>query len=216
MAVQRAYSWLDKVCLQVDQMVRTLADNPHTSNRPYPAAGVFEEIPLTENEQKHAAGLMRINHAGEICAQALYQGQAIVTKDKQMRATMQQAAFEEGDHLSWCHQRLTELNSHTSYLKPVWYFGSLLIGMSAGIVGDKWSLGFLAETERQVIKHLDGHLQRLPQEDVRSRAILQQMEIDETKHHDTAIQAGAHSLPRWIRSGMRMTAKIMVKSAYWV
>lgn len=215
METKRHYSLLDKLCLGVDQAVRALADTAKTSGRAYPAKQVAEE-PMSEEARKHAAGLMRINHTGEICAQALYHGQGMVSRTAHIEAKMQEAAIEEGDHLAWCKQRLDELKSHTSYLNPVWYAGSFCIGLTAGLIGDKWSLGFVAETERQVIKHLQGHLEHLPQEDKRSQTILTQMEIDEGKHRDEAIREGARELPRVIKKGMAMISKVMVKTAYWV
>lgn len=212
---RRYYSFLDKLCLGLDQAVRALTDNAKTTGASYPAKNI-EESSLSDKERKHAAALMRINHTGEICAQALYHGQGIVSRSNDVQAKMQQAAIEEGDHLAWCRQRLDELGSHTSYLNPLWYAGSFCIGMVAGMIGDKWSLGFVAETERQVIKHLEGHFQSLPRDDLRSYKILAQMEKDETKHRDEAIAAGAHELPEMIKQGMALTSKIMVKTAYWV
>jgi ubiquinone biosynthesis monooxygenase Coq7 len=210
----RHYTFFDRVCLQVDPAVRALLDNPKTTERPYPAQSMPEAI-LDESERKKAAALMRINHAGEICAQALYQGQGIISRNQDIQHKMRQAAEEEGDHLAWCKRRLEELGSHTSYLKPVWYIGSLCIGLAAGMVGDKWSLGFVVETERQVIAHLRGHLQALPARDIRSNQILQQMESDEARHRDEAMAAGAYELPRFIKKCMALTSKIMVKTAYW-
>lgn len=209
------YSFFDQLCLGIDQVVRALGNNPKTTGKPYPAERVEENL-LDDKQRKHAAALMRINHAGEICAQALYHGQGMVSRSEEIQLRMREAAVEEGDHLAWCQKRLEELGSHTSYLNPFWYAGSFCIGMLAGMIGDKWSLGFVAETERQVIKHLEGHLQLLPEEDERSVKILQQMESDEAKHRDEALAAGAQTLPHAIRKGMALTAKIMVKAAYWV
>lgn len=209
----RQYSFLDKVCLNIDQAVRALADNPKTTNKVYPAKKIKEEI-LTDQERKHAAALMRVNHAGEICAQALYQGQALVSYHEATYENLQQAALEEGDHLSWCKKRLDELGDHTSYFNPFWYFGSFCIGVAAGLIGDEWSLGFIVETERQVIKHLERHQGLLPHQDQRSLRILQQMEKDEAKHRDEAIASGAKELPNLIKKGMMLTSKIMVKTAY--
>ena len=209
---ERHYTFFDKLCLGLDQAVRALMDNAKTSGTPNPAKGTEENL-LNEEERKHSAALMRINHAGEICAQALYHGQGIVSRSKDTQEKMQQAALEEGDHLTWCRERLGELGSHTSYLNPLWYAGSFCIGMVAGMIGDKWSLGFVVETERQVIKHLEGHLHLLPQKDQRSYKILTRMEQDEAKHRDEAIAAGAHELPDLIKKTMTLTAKIMVKTA---
>lgn len=215
MQSQRHYTLLDRVCLGFDQAVRALTDNAKTSGQPYPANQV-DEHPLTEEQRQHSAGLMRINHAGEICAQALYHGQAVVSRSSAVQDKMQQAAIEEGDHLVWCRARLDELGSHTSYLNPMWYAGSFCIGMAAGMIGDDWSLGFVAETERQVIKHLESHLHLLPTQDLRSYKILAKMEQDEAKHRDEAIQSGARELPGLIKKIMSVTSKVMVKTAYWL
>lgn len=215
MTALRHYSLFDKLLLSVDQGLKTLMNQAKTSGAPYPAKHL-EETSLTDSERKHSAALMRINHAGEICAQALYHGQGLVSQQAEVHEKMQQAAVEEGDHLAWCKQRLDELGSHTSYLNPVWYTGSLCIGMIAGMIGDKWSLGFVAETERQVVSHLKTHLHLLPKEDKRSYHILQQMEIDEAKHRDEAVSLGANDLPDIIKRGMSLTSKIMVKTAYWI
>lgn len=211
----RQYSFLDKICLGIDQAVKSLTDSLQTNPTTYPAQHV-EDSQLNEKQKKHSAALMRINHAGEICAQALYHGQGIVSKSAAVQEKMQHAAKEEGEHLAWCKTRLDELGSHVSYLNPVWYVGSFCIGMIAGIAGDKWSLGFVAETEKQVIKHLAGHLQLLPAQDLRSYTILQKMEEDEARHRDEAILLGAKELPSPIRHCMAFTSKIMVKTAYWV
>lgn len=209
------YTFADKLCMVLDQAVRALFGHPKTTGEIYPAA-TCADGDLTDQERRHAAGLMRINHAGEVCAQALYHGQGMVSRDTAVTAKMQQAAIEEGDHLLWCKTRLDELGSHTSYLNPLWYLGSFCIGMAAGMIGDKWSLGFVAETESQVIKHLSGHLDILPDADQRSYAILHQMNQDEYKHRQDAIAAGAHELPDMIRRAMALTSKIMVKTAYWI
>lgn len=215
MSPSRSYTFFDQLCLSLDQAVRALTDNAKTTGNAYPAKDI-EEAMLSEEERKHSAALMRINHAGEICAQALYHGQAIVSHSKAVQEKMQQAAIEEGDHLLWCKKRLDELGSHKSYLNPFWYVGSFCIGMVAGWIGDEWSLGFLAETERQVIKHLETHLQRLPVKDERSQKILTRMEADEAKHRDEAIACGARELPLLAKKSMGFTAKIMVKTAYWL
>lgn len=215
MTVNRQYSLLDKLCIGIDQAIRTLTDNALTSGQVYPARAVAEEE-MSDTERKHVAGLMRINHAGEVCAQALYHGQAVASRDNSVQQKMEQAALEEGDHLDWCKKRLDELGSHTSYLNPIWYAGSFCIGMAAGMVGDKWSLGFVAETERQVIKHLSSHMDLLPTQDQRSHTILERMERDEAHHRDEAIHAGAHELPGYIKSVMALTSKLMVKTAYYL
>lgn len=213
--VKRQYSFIDSLCMNLDHVVRALFDNPKTGIRPNPAEK-SENIELSAAEAKHSAGLMRINHAGEICAQALYHGQGIVSRDITTREKLQQAAVEENDHLAWCSYRLQELGSHTSYLNPLWYAGSFVIGMTAGLAGDRWSLGFVAETEKQVIQHLKGHLKRLPEKDIKSHQILQQMEQDEARHRQEAIELGAAPLPRFIKKSMALISKLMVKTAYWI
>jgi ubiquinone biosynthesis monooxygenase Coq7 len=210
----RHYSPLDQLCLTVDQALRAFTGKVATSGRTNPAASLPEPA-LTPTEAKHAAGLMRVNHAGEVCAQALYHGQALVSRDPLIKAHLQYAAVEEGDHLAWCSTRLLELQSHTSYLNPVFYMGSFAIGMAAGVVGDQWSLGFVAETERQVAAHLEKHLDLLPPNDTKSARILQMMHTDELSHRDDAIKAGAATLPRVIQKLMRLTSRVMVKTAYW-
>jgi ubiquinone biosynthesis monooxygenase Coq7 len=211
----RNYSFIDQVCLGVDQAIRALSGHSKTSGILYPAEKV-EEVLLSDTEQKHSAGLMRINHTGEICAQALYHGQAMVSKSISIQEKMIEAAIEEGDHLNWCHKRLDELNSHTSYLNPLWYFGSFGIGVAAGLAGDPYSLGFVAETEKQVIKHLEGHLALLPKKDKRSAIILEKMEADEARHRNEAIALGAKDLPKPIQFVMRVASQIMVKLTYWI
>jgi|SRR5579885_417572 ubiquinone biosynthesis monooxygenase Coq7 len=211
----RHYTFIDRLCLGVDQAVRALTDTVKTTGAAYPGKKIAEQ-PLSSEQRKHSAALMRINHAGEICAQALYHGQGVVSRSQDVQEKMRQAAVEEGDHLAWCRQRLDELGSHPSYLNPFWYAGSFCIGMVAGMIGDKWSLGFVAETERQVIKHLKGHLHSLPADDQRSYKILEQMESDEARHRDEAIALGAKELPKMIKQGMGLASKIMVKSAYWI
>lgn len=215
MTILRAYTFFDHICIGIDQAVRALTDNVKTTGSAYPAQDIPENQ-LDDNQRKHSAALMRINHAGEICAQALYHGQGVVSRSREVQEKMELAAIEEGDHLAWCRRRLDELGSHASYLNPLWYAGSFCIGMAAGMVGDKWSLGFVAETERQVIRHLEGHLHTLPAQDQRSYKILQQMEQDEARHRDEAVNLGARELPWIIRKGMALTSKIMVKSAYWI
>jgi ubiquinone biosynthesis monooxygenase Coq7 len=214
MPSEHPYTFLDKVCLNVDQILRALTNNVKTTGRPYPAKEV-EEAQLSADQRQHAAALMRINHAGEICAQALYQGQSVTARTQATQQQMQQAAVQEGDHLAWCSWRLDELGSRTSYLNPIWYMGSFCIGALAGCLGDAWSYGFVAETERQVAHHLGGHLSLLPTLDQRSYAILRQMEADETEHRDAALSAGARNLPEIIKKAMALTSKIMVKTAYY-
>jgi ubiquinone biosynthesis monooxygenase Coq7 len=169
---------------------------------------------MEEEQRKHAAGLMRVNHAGEVCAQALYAGQAVTARSADVQSDIQQAANEEIDHLSWCKERLDELDSQPSLLDPLWYAGSFAIGAVAGLAGDGWSLGFLKETENQVEAHLEGHIEELPPEDARSRAILDQMKIDEAKHAQMAEDSGAYDLPEPVRQLMKMTAQVMKTVAY--
>lgn len=209
----RHYTVIDKLIEQFDQSLRTLASAGLTTTRPNPADALAEKL-LTRQEQQHSAGLLRVDHAGEICAQALYQGQALTAHSNHVREKMQQAALEENDHLVWCKQRLQELNSRTSYLNPVWYIGSLLLGTLAGALGDKWNLGFVAETEHQVVKHLDEHLHHLPLADEKSHVILKQMRSDELQHATTAIASGGAELPLPVKKIMRVMAKIMTTSAY--
>lgn len=197
-----------------DRALRTLAA-ANTAARANPA-GVARGDELTGEARRHAAGLMRVNHSGEIAAQALYQGQALTARDEQIRHALRRAADEEGDHLAWCEERLHELGSRPSVLNPLWYLGSFAIGAAAGACGDRVSLGFVAETERQVEGHLHEHLERLPDEDERSRRILQQMKDDEIRHGEQARAAGAAELPWPIRRLMRLTSQIMTRTAYWI
>ena len=211
----RNYTRLDDICLGIDQMLRTLAGNATPTARPSPAK-VLPEPVLTEAERKQAANIMRVNHAGEVAAQALYQGQRLMSRDYALQAKLQNAALEEEDHLNWCALRIAELDSHTSYLNPIWYAGSFVIGMAAGFVGDSWSLGFVAETEHQVVQHLEKQLHELPDNDQKSAEILRQMQLDEAHHRDDALTSGAAVLPSWIKQLMGLSASIMVKTAYWI
>lgn len=208
------FSLLDKVCLGIDQALRALC-HTETSTRVSPAQAVAD-VTLNAAEARLSAGLMRVNHTGEICAQALYQGQSLTARLPDIRFKMEQAAKEEYDHLAWCKQRITAMNSHTSYLNPLWYTGSFLIGAIAGAVGDKWSLGFVAETERQVVEHLTSHQHQLPQADLKSHAVVRQMQLEEEQHQIMAHEAGAAELPKPIKHLMRITAKIMTKTAFWI
>lgn len=209
----RAYSPLDQLLMQFDQALRTVGGRPATTGREHPAAGT-PESDLSDSEKRHVAGLMRINHSGEVAAQALYQGQALTARLPEVRAAMEHAAAEENDHLDWCENRLHELDDRTSLLKPFWYAGSFAIGAVAGAIGDKWSLGFVAETERQVVRHLDKHLEELPPQDQRSRRILEQMRTDEGHHATTAVEAGGAELPAPIKALMSLTSKLMTRTAY--
>jgi ubiquinone biosynthesis monooxygenase Coq7 len=212
---QRNLTFFDRCILQADQALRTIFAEPVGSGRENPAQPDTDE-PLSATEKAESICLMRINHAGEVCAQALYQGQALTARNREVRQQMESAATEENDHLAWCRQRLDELGGHTSYLNPVWYGGSLMIGAATGLLGDRWSLGFLAETEHQVVKHLEDHLQRLPEPDKRSRAILRQMQADEAHHKHTALDAGGQELPGLVKKLMGMTSRIMTRTAYRV
>ncbi len=206
---------VDKLLCQADSALRTIFGNPPLSGRPYPAAG-SPEADLSTREKKHTAGLMRVNHSGEVSAQGLYQGQALTAKLPDVRSKMEQAAIEENDHLVWCEQRLKDLGARKSLLNPIWYSGSFLIGATAGLLGDKWSLGFVAETEHQVVRHLDEHLESLSKNDERSKAILEQMKVDEAKHATTALHHGGADLPTPVKKLMGLMSKIMTRTAYWV
>ena len=211
----RNYSRLDHLIINVDNALRMSSGETVEAKRPNPATDI-PEIMMEGPQGHHAAGLMRINHAGEICAQALYAGQAATARNPEVQAEMQQAADEEIDHLSWCKDRLDELESRPSLLAPLWYAGSFAIGAAAGLAGDGWSLGFLKETENQVEAHLENHLSKLPPEDERSRAILDQMKIDEAKHAQMAENSGAFDLPPPVRRLMKLTAGAMKAIAYKV
>lgn len=209
------YSPLDQLIINIDQAVRTVFGKPLVTERTNPAKDVAQPKLNTE-EARHSTGLMRINHTGEVCAQALYQGQALTAKLPDIRTSMERAAQEENDHLEWCEGRLKELGSQPSYLNLFWYVGSFAIGATAGFIGDKWSLGFVAETERQVVRHLDTHITQLPEDDNKSLAILEQMKIDEQNHATTAHEAGAAELPEPIKKLMGLTSKLMTKTSYWL
>ena len=212
---QRNYSFLDKVLITLDQAHRALLSQPSV-DRVSPAEKFKSQLPLSSTEKRHSAGLMRINHAGEICAQALYQGQALMAKTEPVKQSMEQAALEENDHLAWCYQRLLELNSRASYLAAFLYIMSFSVGVCAGFAGDKWSLGFVVETERQVIDHLSKHLKQLPLSDVSSAKILEQMREDEADHASNAMAAGAEELPQGIKLLMHGMAKLMTMTTYWL
>ena len=205
----------DQLIANIDQAVRTLFGKPEPTERLNPATDL-PAVELNERERREVAGLMRVNHAGEVAAQALYQGQALTARLPDVREKMERAALEENDHLLWCEQRLAQLGDHTSYLNPLWHAGSLVIGAFAGWAGDRWSLGFVAETEHQVVAHLDRHLARLPQQDTRSRAILEQMKKDESHHATTALEAGGTVLPGPVKILMSLTSKVMTRTAYWI
>ena len=204
----------DQLIAQFDRALRTIGGVAEAS-RPSPA-DASPEAQLDAQARRHAAALMRVNHVGEVCAQALYQGQALTARDPHARRALERAAREEEDHLAWSAQRVAELGGRTSLLNPLWYAGSLAIGTIAGALGDRWNLGFLAETERQVEEHLSGHLARLPQEDVRTRSVVEAMRADEARHRDSALELGAAELPRPVKRAMRLAAGLMTRIAYRV
>lgn len=211
----RTYSFLDSVLISIDNGIRTVYGRPPVTERENPAASSAETA-LNEVDKRLAGRLMRVNHAGEVAAQALYEGQALTARLPDVRDKMERAALEENDHLDWCAQRARQLGEHTSLLNPLWYAGSLAIGALAGLVGDKWSLGFVAETEHQVVRHLEKHLQKLPAQDNKSRLILEQMKVDEAHHATTALEAGAVELPEVVRKLMSLTSRVMTRTAYWI
>ncbi len=206
---------LDHLIINFDRGLRTLFGPPLGTGRVNPAQAA-PETKLAEAEKRISMRLMRVNHAGEVSAQALYQGQALTAHTAAVRDNMKQSALEENDHLLWCQNRISELDGHISWLNPLWYTGSFTLGAMAGAAGDQWSLGFVAETERQVIKHLDGHLQRLPSQDLKSKVILEQMKEDEAHHASVAIKAGGVPLPKPVCWLMARAAKVMTKTAFWV
>ena len=210
----RHYSGVDKLIHSFDQALRSLVPGATSAQRPNPAQE--NSAPLAVTEARHVAGLMRVNHSGEVCAQALYHGQALTAKLPSVRLEMQHAAQEEQDHLAWCEDRLKELDSHTSLLNPVWYSLSFGMGALAGLAGDRYSLGFVAETERQVSLHLEQHIRELPSQDQRSFKTLQQMNIDELQHRDTALEAGGVDLPLPVRISMTAISKLMTKTSYFI
>jgi ubiquinone biosynthesis monooxygenase Coq7 len=211
----RDYTAFDRLVMNFDQALRTLAGKPLTTGRFNPADD-REEEELSVAERAESEALMRINHCGEVTAQALYQGQALTARLGDVRERMERAAEEENDHLAWCEQRIDELGGRLSYLNPLWYAGSFAIGAAAGAVGDKWSLGFVAETEKQVIDHIEEHLQRIPAGDHKSRAILEQMKIDEAHHGAMAKAAGGAELPAPVKGLMQVVSKIMTGTSYYL
>lgn len=202
----------EKVILEFDRALRTVFVSAR-SQRPIPGAGLAE-AEMSEEERAHACALMRVNHVGEICAQALYQGQALTSRDSTLGDALRGAAEDEIEHLAWTEQRIAELGGRKSLLNPLWYAGALSMGLIAGRFGDKWNLGFLAETERQVEAHLDGHLQQLPEQDSRSREVVDQMRIDEIHHAQTAVSLGAAELPGPVKAAMKLAARVMTAAAY--
>lgn len=208
--IGRRLSPLDQLLIAADQALRTLSGSV-SSIRPSPAGRLEEGA-----SPRESAGFMRVNHTGEICAQALYSGQALLARDERVRAALVNAAAEERDHLAWCRARLHELASRPSLFDPLWYAGSFGLGLILGAAGDRWSMGFLAETEAQVERHLEGHLERLPRSDARSRAVVRQMREDEARHAASGRGLGARELPLAVKTVMRLASKVMTRTAYYV
>ena len=210
---------MDRFIIAFDRGLRTLFSQP-TSGRPHPGAESSDawqpEAELPDADRRHVAALMRVNHVGEVCAQALYSGQSLTARNQETVHALQQAAREETEHLAWCERRIEELGGRKSLLNPLWYGGSFALGVVSGVLGDKWNLGFLAETERQVGKHLESHLAQLPEADVRSRAVLSQMHADETQHAQTAVQHGAAELPKPVKKAMQLASKVMTRTSYYL
>jgi 3-demethoxyubiquinol 3-hydroxylase len=204
---------LDKAIAVIDMGLRTVFSQPSPS-RPYPKAEASNDNSLSDKERKHAAALMRVNHVGEVCAQALYSGQALVSRNPANVEALKEASREEVDHLAWCERRIDELGGRKSLLNPLWFGASFGLGVTAGLLGDKWNLGFLAETEHQVSSHLGSHLQQLPAQDLASRAIVTQMKQDEEQHAQTAEHLGGAALPAPVKLAMRLASKVMTRTAY--
>lgn len=207
-------SFIDSSIQAFDGVLRGVTGSLAATTRKNPAVGITAED-LTHDEKKHAAGLMRVNHSGEVCAQALYLGQSLVAKSSAIKKALKHSAEEEVDHLFWCQERVHALGAEVSYLNPLWFAGSFMLGMLAGLAGDRWNLGFLAETEHQVEKHLQSHREKLPTKDLQSLAIVHQMQIDEAKHAKIAVQHGAAELPSFVKKLMQGMSKLMTHSAYW-
>jgi ubiquinone biosynthesis monooxygenase Coq7 len=205
---------LDRGILEFDKAVRVILGEP-TARRPSPAEAVAEGD-LDDGLRRNAAALMRVNHCGEVCAQALYQGQALASSNEDIRDALAKAASEEADHLAWSAQRVRELGGRVSLLNPLWYAGSLALGYAAGRLGERWNLGFLAETERQVEQHLQRHIERLEGRDARTRAVIEGMQREEAGHRRTAEALGARELPEPVRRGMRLAARLMTTLSYWI
>jgi ubiquinone biosynthesis monooxygenase Coq7 len=205
-------SFVDTVVLGVDRVLKTLA-RPPRAERPSPGREV-EDVSLSETDTRHAAGLMRVNHTGEVCAQALYEGQALVARDGRVKASLLDAAREEEDHLAWCDERLDQLDSKPSVLNPLWYGLSYALGTATGLMGDKISLGFVAATEDQVCKHLESHLEELPVDDARSRVIVEQMHADEARHGTDARRAGGVEFPQPVKDVMTLISRLMTQTSY--
>lgn len=208
----RHFSLADSLIGHVDKALNNIFCKQPTQ-RPYPAEESTDDTVLSADEKQKAAGLMRVNHAGEMAAQALYHGQSLTARDPSLKDKLYHASVEESDHLNWCRRRLDELGERPSIFDPLWYAGSFAIGITAGIAGDRWNLGFLEETEKQVVRHLDSHLERLPENDSRSRAIVEQMKIDEQGHADLAHNLGAAELPQPVHEMMKLTSKVLTRLA---
>lgn len=212
---QRHYTIVDRGCAVVDNFMRTVFGIPQASGRDDPADS-YQQQPLNRYQRRQSAALMRVNHCGEVCAQALYQGQLLTVRQRRTQRQLEQAAIEENDHLLWCENRLTALGSHKSYLNAFFYICSFATGAIAGLLGDKWSLGFLHETEKQVEEHLTDYLNRLPQDDQKSRAVMLQMRQDEKQHASLAQQSGGENLPVVIKQAMVRLEKVMTMTTYYL
>ena len=208
-------NFVDQLILEIDRGIKFSTLNNQECKRPYPAQ-TTKEIPLSEIERNHSAGLMRVNHAGEICAQALYRGQSLTAELSKTRDQMKRAADEELDHLAWCNRRLEELGDNPSILNPLWYAMSFSMGLITGLAGDKRSLGFVEETEKQVVLHLDKHLDEVSNKDIKTQTVVKQMRVDEDIHASQAKEAGASELPEEIKNGMSWVAKIMTSTSYHI
>jgi ubiquinone biosynthesis monooxygenase Coq7 len=204
---------VDELIGGFDRALRAMA-GVHQPARPSPAREIPESAELSDEARERSAALMRVNHVGEICAQALYEGQAVAARRPSTRESLAEAAREERDHLAWCAQRIEELGGRTSLLNPVWYAGSFALGVAAGVAGDRWNLAFLAETERQVEAHLTGHLQRLAPQDRKTRAVVEAMRVDEARHRQTAVELGAAELPRAVQAAMHLASRVMTTVSY--
>ena len=212
---QRHYTPFDHALVNLDQALRTLFGRPRVTERRNPAEQ-HQDVDLNDDERRHIGRLMRVNHTGEVCAQALYQGQAMTARHADVRERLERSAREENDHLAWCEERIEELGGRKSLLNPLWYAGSFAMGAVAGLAGDKWSLGFVVETERQVEDHLEDHMAQVPADDLRTRAIIEQMKADEIHHADVAQAAGGAELPAPVKLAMKTVSKVMTKGVYWV
>lgn len=211
---QRNYDRLDRLLIGVSRALPALSGGARRGAGAFPAHS--DSPDLSADERRRSEQCMRVNHSGEVCAQALYRAQALTARDARVRERMRGAAEEENDHLAWCEQRLDELGARPSLLNPLWRLGAFTIGAAAGVAGDKWNLGFVAETERQVVAHLESHLRKLPENDSRSREVVARMRDDESRHAESAVEAGAAELPRPVRRAMRLAARVMTTTAQWI